>query len=1066
MPKLTGTKKIKILGNNYNNTTITSLRKDLGIREGSIKNTNEIIRSIRKNVEAEKVIYNVDTGKVEKISLHDKPLVIRDFLNIGKVDKKLRDEIIINKQLEIENRKGETIQMFNKDQEFEEDDKVNNVVSIEFWIEWSSDKFGDQSAIRHIDFAYTGKIGDLREYNIDISRNGKVINQVVGDIDFSEVTSREEFDDIIAHSSFRKFNPEKNRFIKTLFRWLRIKGYTGHFPIFIFGVDVVTANGSRLDTRSMKMREICYDNIQINLFNEVIEIDNSDENCVIAYLKHRYPKIEIESYFDETTDGIDSSQVLKFCNKNVIKCIGYDILGNIIVKNDKANKKMKPLIYIAYNNHMYPIKNKLLRKQNTLETEFEYYTVDAIKNQFDNIIKNHIIPRDIGISITKSGALVNSFTHDDRVYHNNIYFDDCEKILKVFGCDDKMTNKITQYNVFDILCSLYNIPDYSSYNPIFNYYTISNFLYHKDVSKKWIKEHLDEMETIDKNKAFGFSLHDLDYIYICDLKYDNIIENPTGEINIDNIYLIEPEKSTILVDKTSWHTGDEFEYFDKKGIKYKLLIEIEAKRVENKYRNLIRDYYEKTKDLVLDDPTIIKNIINIFIGKLERGEHSKHRIEFNKLCNKDEASKSGYDYIELDNDYCICYDQIKEYDLKSKKMLAIQIKNRCKKILYEKMEELNIKDDQIVQINTDSITYIRSEINTDDIKNIDPTDFRQWKLTPYKRCKQCEYQVVNESIDMAEIINLCKTNNELHLGYAGCGKTHTIINKLLPELDKSLYKKVDKNYIILTPSHASLQFYKKEGYQCDVIQKYVYRTKLDPKYRYIVIDEIGMCNRKAMNLIYKLSREGRQIFAYGDFKQLLPPEKGDDKREITNSYLKLIFGKIFKKRTNHRNNFTTEYYDQLINNELNLIEEIQKHSESSYDDVDAIICYYNATVDKYNELILSQKGIDMETSGCKVICKTNKLRDYNIYNSYVLEVVEVDEDDQTIKLRDDCDEYILPLNIYRKIQNKKPFFKPAYARTIYSLQGSTIKNYYIAPEDLDMFDHPNTAYTIISRKSS
>jgi len=42
-------------------------------------------------------------------------------------------------------------------------------------------------------------------------------------------------------------------------------------------------------------------------------------------------------------------------------------------------------------------------------------------------------------------------------------------------------------------------------------------------------------------------------------------------------------------------------------------------------------------------------------------------------------------------------------------------------------------------------------------------------------------------------------------------------------------------------------------------------------------------------------------------------------------------------------------------------------------------------------------------------------------------------------------------------------FRPAYARTLYNLQGDQVKSYYIAPEDIDYFTKPREAYTIVSR---
>ncbi len=1090
MPQLGNLNQIKILGKKYNNNNITKLRKDLDIKADTIKEANDITRAVRSNVSKEKVIYNTVTGNLEKISLKDKPLIIREFLDINRVGKNLRTDIITKEEFGTKNRKGEDILIYPKNIPFTNNDTLSILVVFRVWIDYSDDIWGDRSSIRTLTFNYYGKAGDIPKKQMYIYRRTKRehIKEIKNSkFEFDSSDDRSSFEDKFDKSSREKknFNYEQHPFFKQLIDHYYERDYT--FPFFLFEYNIVTPKGSEYDITQMKLRGVKYDNIKINIFNEAIDIDNSNENCVIRYLNIKYPKLkkEIEEHFQTTDefydyDGITTDDIIHFCEKYDIKCFAYDTERNLIGINKTKCKKMRPLIFVAYNNHIYPLKNKLLKKDVEIYQDYEYMDSDKIKNKFTEIISKRIIPKDVKISVSKKdNVYVSGFIHKDVVYHNNTDLIDCKRILSIFGCDDKVTHNINRYNIIDTLSELYNIPDYSSFMPLLNHYTNPAFVYHKNISDDEVENILDTIITKDKNKAYGYSIFDLDYLYIVDIKYDNIIENPTGETNINYVYIIDPEFSTILIPKCGYYTGEELEYFDREGISYKKLYEIQAKRVNNKYKDLIKDYYEKTMELVrsdlLDDPNIIKQIINIFLGKFERGQHLNTKIEFKKICNEDEASKSGYKYIDIGNGYYICYDEIKNYDIKSMKLISIQIKNRCRRIVYEELKRLNIKDDDVIQINTDSISYIKTDTNINDNKNINEKDFRMWKIQPYKKAKDNIFEVINESIDMKEILRLNQNRNQLCLGYAGCGKTQSIIKTLLPQLNKdqnqkkSLYENVssnEKTYIILTPSHASLQFYRKINEPCDVIQKYSYNSKLDNKYTTIIVDEIGMCGKKAFNFLYKCSRQGIRIFAYGDFKQLPPIDKEGSSRDIQEYFLKLLFSKIIKTDKNYRNNFTTKYYDSLINDKVNLIDEINKHSEDDYKCAEVIICFRNDTVDLYNEKVLKDKDIDKETPGCKVICKTNKVREYNIYNNYIMEVVEVNEEKEIIILQDEIDTYKIPLSIYRKKMGKNYYFKPAYARTIYSLQGSTIKNYYIAPEDIKFFNDPNTAYTIISRKSN
>lgn len=1082
-------KTVKLLGHEYKYKTISELTKKLNVK------TDELTKDILDNVKTDKLIYKPNTGKLEKISLRDDPLIIRKFLERNVIDPKLSKELLIRDPFDDIDRHGNQVIIVNNDGTYLDDsDKINIQVEVKFWIRVSDQQFGDPSSNRQVQFNYIGEIKDLQFRNISLTYgNRKRVNAKIYDqsVNFSDVTDHNEFQELFDTiiDTEQPFNIRDNRFMEQLINKLKATKYLGifDFDIFIYSIEGVTAKGSTFDFLNMKLRKVCYDNISINLFNEVIDIDNSKENCVKAFLSKRYPKLNVKGYFSKSDydDGICTNDILRFCNEYKIKCITYDIEGKIIARNSHVNKQFKSLIYIAYNNHIYPLKNKLLKKQNTDMTQYKQTNIDKIQTKFNKLLDKHIIPRDIHVSISKNQPIVTNFVHDDICYHSNKDYNDCYQILKVFGIEDKMTNNINMFNLFSLLTELYNIPNYSSFCPFLNNYTIPGFLYHGDFTKEFINNNIKKIETTDKNKAYAYALYDLDYIYVFDVKYDTIIKNPTSDTNEKYVYIIEPEESSILIPKTGYYTGEDLDYFDSIGLKYKKLYEFEAKTMTNKFKQLIEDYYEKTKNLKLNNNSIIKNIPNIFIGKCERGETLKRKIQYNKVCNKDEASKSGTNYINLNDEYCASYTEIATYYMSTYKMIAIQVKNRCRRIVYEEMKRLNLTTDQIVQINTDSISYIKKG-KKEDNSNIG-TDFKSWKKTVYKKVAVIEMKVENESINIEELEKSIKhkNQNKLVLGYGGCGKSTSILNALIPSINKkynnglglpnerkSLYKDAshveDKDvdsYIILTPSHASLQAYRKLNKPCDVIQKYSYNSKLDSKIKIIIVDEIGMCDNKALSFLYKSSKEGITIYAYGDFNQLPPVDKSSDSRKITNTFLNLLFSQIVHTDKNYRNSLSISYYNQLINEEIDLLDEINKYSKKSYSEAEVIICYRTKIVDEYNNKVLKDKDMTMESSGCKVICKTNHLRDFGIYNNYCLEVVEKDKDKQTITLKDQIKSYTIPLKKYRKFNNKKSWFKPSYARTIYSLQGATINSYYTAPEDVKFFNYGPIAYTIISRLS-
>ena len=267
------------------------------------------------------------------------------------------------------------------------------------------------------------------------------------------------------------------------------------------------------------------------------------------------------------------------------------------------------------------------------------------------------------------------------------------------------------------------------------------------------------------------------------------------------------------------------------------------------------------------------------------------------------------------------------------------------------------------------------------------------------------------------------------------------MNDIVPKLDKS--------YIIISPSHVSISEYRNKGYNCNVIQKYLYR-KLIPKEDIIIVDEIGMIGNAGWNILYMAKLLGKRIIAYGDFKQLKPV--GAERLFNKDQWLNLMFKTIDTKWINRRNNFTEKYYMDLFN----IKKEVEKHSTDLHK-TEYVLCYFNETRKKYNEIICKNKGIkSMTNKDALIMCKTNDLRDKEIYNNYVFKVVESNRDEITL-FNVDFKNYV---ELSKEEIHKN--FDYAYARTLYNIQGQTINSYYWCKEDNRALDG-RSAYTIISR---
>jgi hypothetical protein len=159
--------------------------------------------------------------------------------------------------------------------------------------------------------------------------------------------------------------------------------------------------------------------------------------------------------------------------------------------------------------------------------------------------------------------------------------------------------------------------------------------------------------------------------------------------------------------------------------------------------------------------------------------------------------------------------------------------------------------------------------------------------------------------------------------------------------------------------------------------------------------------------------------------------------------------------TNFRNNFTNEFYDAIYYGKCDNIKMVKKYRDTKSNNV---ICYTNESCNKYNAIIAKRLGItDKFSIGAKVICNTNELRNYNIYNKFTFTVTSIDGDNIVL----DTDTKI-PRELFDRKDHGKDYISLGYARTLYSVQGESMESFYFPDEDLTYLNNRAT-YTLISR---
>jgi len=252
------------------------------------------------------------------------------------------------------------------------------------------------------------------------------------------------------------------------------------------------------------------------------------------------------------------------------------------------------------------------------------------------------------------------------------------------------------------------------------------------------------------------------------------------------------------------------------------------------------------------------------------------------------------------------------------------------------MAELNLRNDDIIQVNTDSITFYtrpKQEIKTS-------SQIGDWKLSSSKLQTTACFYDNSEPFDTF-IQPTPFANNLLVEGCAGNGKSYRIQNNT--DLTDA---------IILASKHSAIRQHREKGLNARVIQAFTNTTigiNTIPAEHHIIVEECGILTREHWDFLVKCSLLGKKLSVLGDFSQLLPYAESNafDKP----LFLNWLFGKREVQNTNWRNNFTIKYYNWL-KHEATYEErrvEVLKYSTKTPTQAESIIAYRNVIVDKYNE---------------------------------------------------------------------------------------------------------------------
>ena len=774
-----------------------------------------------------------------------------------------------------------------------------------------------------------------------------------------------------------------------------------------------------------------------NDFTETLDIKPLDENCVKSYLKNIHPAKKWWPRIDilGNAEGVTINELIEYAYNVKCGCHIYDINKNKIA-SIKGDSNLKSIIGVAYNGHFTPLKKLVTKNTDALP----FSIVEDAHQMAIDLLNIGIKPANVRY---KDDRII-SYEHEGTEYIENTDFESCAYILKGLGLEEKITGHINAGGLMAIIESKYLTNNINSFLP--HNISKSDFMYKGYENDDELKD--KELMTTDLGCAYLNELANLPYLIRTDFRRDRVNEAIT-ELKPNYLYIAKPKQITVLMNRTELYTGEHLIYCEKQGIEFEAIEELPCEIVKNEYIQMIEDLKGVAKSMITDECSyrqalkIINNMMRIYIGKFQRSLRYDVQDVDNIYRTDESAQREGIS-VPLTDEYSLNLKTRRVYYIYNRKPIAIQIKDSLRRTVYKRMLQLKLTNKDIIQVKVDSITFTKRYVK------FEPYDVGTWNLEPSFKPIKGTPRRVDISASLLVDDEACGLyahgNNYLSQQYAGGGKTYKIMNEIIPEISPA------DSYIVLSPSHATIQEYKQRGFNCNVIQTYQFSNTI-PTENIVIFEEVGMMDKEAHDILFKCYLENKRIYAFGDFYQQLPVKTTSPYNSPY--YLEMVFNIIDTDWTNRRNDFTSEYYDKLINRELDLVEEVHKYDT---DEPEIYIAYRNTTVEKVNKEIMEAKGIaDIYEAGIFVRCKVNDLREFNIFNQYLLTLESIN--DTSAILRDKVQTYEIPIRKY----NKKNF-APAYCVNTYAIQGKTISSYkYIKDDDEYLKTRAGVAYTVISR---
>lgn len=839
--------------------------------------------------------------------------------------------------------------------------------------------------------------------------------------------------------------------------------------------------------------------------------------------KHVFPKLN--NWYNKNKDNNNVWDV-----NNLVKVLKdvsqpHKIIDryNKIYSELKIGKshRTRMLYGLVQDEHLYPMTHKqyidFKKYMKSYDVEIDninYVSYKTINKTYEELSKKYIIEH---FRITKT--LVKS-PHLQLIDYNDGTPYSFVQVLERFYCNETKTLYVSDKEIYDVYtmfktiypdCLGLCIPFDISSNKLFYFlsekyklnsicnksFDIPSPIYYSNNS---IKD--DKMSSYrkDQKKAYLTISIELEKIPIIDYSCQ-MMPYDAHKIILTNFYHISEIKNKVCgVIKNGWCSGYEIDelYISKKN--YEIDYFIVPKLVDNIFSPILKKFRDY-------DLNLTRNIWIKYVGCMQRKNNETSKEYYNYIFNNDDEIYEGAVTYNLYDTKLKC--DVKEvlcqpYHDNTMLPFAHYVIGECKRRIYASMSMLkkNIPESKILYINTDCLGFqVPCHISKTEIDKL--FDNNYWKDETIKKLTNSirETPNINTPINLKispipEIENYNIDENTLIDSYAGCGKTHFIINKLLPKIPES------KRYIVLANQHNVLSEYRRLDINCNLIHKYI-GSKKDginklSNYDYIIIDEFGLFDYDQLNKLIKETKKKTKFHFFGDSEQLKPVlHKMENINFSISNYFKNFFDNIYTIPENHRNNFKSDDYSKMINGTYDYINEMKYMNNDRIIEVlnnnlsPFIITPLNDTCNEYNNG-LAEYNEWYELGNNKYVTNikdnpNNRIRSdidhsrkskdvttlvkLGIYNSMYYRIIDftiIKEDnnitlgDVTIKRLDIShdtvvgESIIIDSNLYLK------YFSVGYCSTIHKVQGLSIPENQICIVGVNSKNN-REMYTSISR---